>query len=344
MNCHWHLYSSIVDIKEVKRELGNDWSGYQEVLVSALSHRNAFVSKINNYLIENAGKQLRPILSLLAAKASGDVNRTNYYCAAVSEMLHTATLLHDDVADDGDLRRGVPTVKAIFGQAASILAGDFWLAKSLELLTHCGTNVLSCFTDAVERLSVGELIQMEKSEMLDTSKEDYYTIISGKTASLFVAAIKSGALAAGAEDEHVEALSTYAYELGVAFQIRDDIFDYAPSMDTGKCKGADIRERKITLPLLCAMDGATDLEREQIRESISRIESSFAKGGPDSGQEQGIVDQVNRFVEKYNGIAKAQQTLEEHSKKAVEALAVLPPSTARERLVQLAEYVGTREK
>ena len=333
-----------MDIKEVKIELGKDWSGYQEVLISALSNDNVYVSKINNYLIENAGKQLRPVLSLLAARACGDVNHLNYNCAAVAEMIHTATLLHDDVADDGDLRRGVPTVKAIFGQASSVLAGDYWLAKALGLLTVCNPRILGCFTTAVQELAEGELIQMEKSESLDTTEEDYYRIISGKTASLFVAATKSAALAISAPDSFVEAISNYAYQLGLAFQIRDDIFDYTPGMDTGKIAGADIKERKITLPLLCAMRKAQSQEAEAVRKRIALIDNSVVKGGNISEKEMEIIATVNEFVQKYNGIAESQAILEEHSRKAIESLSILPDSKAKERLVQLAKFVGTRSK
>lgn len=333
-----------MDINNVKKELGADWSGYHETLISALCNSNEFVSKINNYLIENAGKQLRPVLSLLSARACGEPNATSHCCAAVSEMIHTATLLHDDVADDGNLRRGVPTVKAVFGQAASILAGDYWLAQALDILTQCGKDVLACYTHAVKELSIGELIQMEKAESLDTEKDDYYSIIAKKTASLFVAAMKSGAISVGASLETIGAIEKYAYELGVAFQIRDDIFDYKPSMDTGKVAGADIKERKITLPLLCAMESSSEDQAKEIREKIAHIENTLTKGGKISEAEMEIISQVNDFVQRYNGVAKSQAILEEHSRMAVQALAPLPQCWAKERLAELAEYVGKRKK
>ncbi len=334
-----------MDIEVVKRELDKDWSGYQEVLVSALSNDNAFVSKINKYLIDNAGKQLRPVLSLLAARACGEINSLNYYCAAVAEMIHTATLLHDDVADNGDLRRGVPTVKAVFGQAASVLAGDYWLARALDILTACNNpQILGCYTTAVQELAVGELIQMEKAELLDTTEEDYYKIISRKTASLFVAATKSAVLATGAPDEYAEAIVNYAHELGLAFQIRDDIFDYAPKMNTGKMAGADIKERKITLPLLCAMKRASKEESDYIRKRVSAIENTLTKGEEIGAEDMDVINTVNAFVQQYNGIADAQHILEEHSRKAIQSLSCIPDSKAKERLVQLAEFVGTRSK
>ncbi len=331
-----------MDIVAIQKELGGDWSGYQECLISALSNKNEYVSKINRYLVDNAGKQLRPVLSLLAAKACGSICENNYKCAAVAEMMHTATLLHDDVADDGNIRRGVPTVKAVFGQSTSVLAGDYWLARALHILVGCGTKELACYTTAVEELSEGELIQIEKSANLDTTEEDYYNIIAKKTASLFIAATKSAALASGAPLHYINAITEYAYELGVAFQIRDDIFDYTPSMNTGKIAGADIKERKITLPLLCAMKNSPDKEAVQIRGKISAIDYQIAGNNTISNMEMEIIEEVNTFVYKYNGIGRAQEVLESHSRKAVEALGILPDSTAKTRLIQLAEYVGKR--
>lgn len=332
-----------MDIKEIKLELGEHWSGYHSTLVSALCNKNSFVSKINNYLIENAGKQLRPVLSLLAAQACGEPNRLSYSCAAVAEMIHTATLLHDDVADNGDMRRGVPTVKAVFGQASSVLAGDYWLARALELLTNCNPLILGCYTKAVQELAEGELIQMEKSELLDTSEEDYYNIIARKTASLFMAATKSAAMAVEAPQHYIDAIERYSYELGVAFQIRDDIFDYTPSLNTGKIAGADIRERKITLPLLCAMRCAPSEESKAVLQSISLISNSLVKGSTSEEKELEIIERANDFVSRYGGVESSQVILAGHGRKAVAALDPLPQSRAKELLAGLAEFVGTRD-
>ena len=218
---------------------------------------------------------MRPVLCLLAAEACGKTSAMTYECAAVCEIIHTATLLHDDVADNGNIRRGHPTIKAAFSPAASVLTGDYWLSRGMYvLLNKCNREILEHFTQALHDLSIGEIIQMEKAEALDTTKEDYYNIIACKTASLFVAAVKSGAISANAPQEYIDAISEYAYHLGLAFQMRDDIFDYSPKMDTGKLPGADIKERKITLPLLCAM-AAEPQEEGRIRDLIKGIENSI---------------------------------------------------------------------
>ena len=316
----------------VKQELGKDWDEYEKALRRALYHKNKLLTKFNDYIIDTAGKQLRPVLCLLSAQACGEVSQMSYECAAVCEIIHTATLLHDDVADNGDIRRGVPTVKAAFSPAASVLTGDYWLAKGMEVLIHkCNTRILGFFTQALHDLSVGEIIQMEKAEDLDTTKEDYYKIIECKTASLFIAAVKSGALSAGASEEVTEMVAQFAYHLGVAFQMRDDIFDYSPKMDTGKLAGADLKERKITLPLLCALEAAPHMDKE-IRNMISGIEESDTV----------TIGNVTSFVGRMNGVELAQRVLEQHIAKAIEAIAPLPQTLAKERLVQLAEYVGKR--
>ncbi len=331
-----------MDIKQIKNDLGKDWSGYQGILVKALDNNNVLLSRINTYLIENAGKQLRPVLSLLAANSCGKITPENYYCAAVCEMIHTATLLHDDVADNGDVRRGVPTVKAVFNQAASVLTGDYWLARALRLLIEkCDGRVLGCFALALQELSEGEIIQMEKAEALDTTEEDYYEIISRKTASLFVASVKGAAICAEAPQQYIEAVSEYALHLGLAFQIRDDIFDYSPDMKTGKIAGSDLKERKITLPLLGAMANVPD-KRAQIIGLISGIPNSVVKGEDITASEKEIIAVVNEFVHVNGGIEYAQRSLERHSVLAQEALSVLPDTFAKTRLCELAEYVGTR--
>ena len=330
-------------LNTVKLELGEHWDSYVQALKDALAHNNKLLTKLNGYIIDTAGKQMRPMLCLLSAQACGEVSQMTYECAAVCEIIHTATLLHDDVADDGDMRRGVPTVKAVFSPAASVLTGDYWLAKGMHLLINkCNVEILGHFTKALHDLSVGEIIQMEKAEELDTTKEDYYKIIECKTASLFVAAVKSGAISAGAPQKYVDAIAEYAYHLGLAFQMRDDIFDYSPKMDTGKLPGADLKERKITLPLLCAMEAAPH-EETRIRTLIGGIENAIGKDSTLSDSEKEIITAVNDFIFKHNGIAKAQEILEHHVSIATDALSILPQSTARERLIQLVQYVGNRK-
>lgn len=323
-----------MDIKEIQIYLEKDWDGYRNTLVSILFNENNYIQKINGYIFDNSGKQLRPLLALLAARALSDgsvLPKESYYSAAVAEIIHTSSLLHDDVADNGDIRRGAPTVKAFFSPAASVLSGDYWLSKGLEsLIINCPTEILHSFTDAMRHLSEGELIQMELSDTLRISKEDYFTVIFNKTSSLFIAALKSGAISVKGKPEYVSALAEYGKYLGHAFQIRDDIFDYSPCYETGKTTGADISERKITLPMICAMEAAEHNEREKMLRLID-------------GQPQNIVELATDFVCRYNGLQSAQTELEFQSRKALEALASLPESKEKDYLSGIASYVGIRK-
>ena len=335
-----------MDIEKLKEDYRNEWSGYQQALNTALATNNPLLLRINEYIIKHSGKELRPMLSLLAASACGEVNSKNYYCAAVSEMVHTATLLHDDVSDNGNVRRGAATVKALFGDAASVLTGDYWLSRALKALTEeCTLKSLACFTLALGQLSEGELLQMEKSIELNTTKEDYYTIIDFKTSSLFIAAMK-GAVESldNAPKEYLDAIEAYAYYLGLAFQIRDDIFDYSPKIDSGKLAGADICERKITLPLLLALEAAPELASKEIIKLIEKIDPIAIKlrGGETTQSEKLILDTVNGFVVRYNGVGLSQKELESYVAKAVESLDILPNSRAKGYLCEIVEYVGKR--
>ncbi len=330
-----------MNINEIVEELGASWDGYKKSMQEALANNNPLLTNINSYLLNNGGKQLRPILSLLAASACGAVTSKNHYCAAVSEMVHTATLLHDDVADNGNIRRGVPTVRAVFGNSASVLTGDYWLSQALKTLCEkCNTDVLGCFTIALGELSGGELLQMEKASKLNTTKADYYEIIRCKTSSLFIAAMKSAVLCNNSDKKYVEAIEKYAYHLGLAFQIRDDIFDYSPKMNTGKNAGADIKERKITLPLLCALEKAPENLSREIISAIAKID--FANTQKEEDININISNTVTKFVLEHNGVELAQGELNSHISLALQALSILPDSNSKEKLCQIAEYLKVR--
>jgi octaprenyl-diphosphate synthase len=274
------------------------------------------------------------MLGILAAKTCGVVTDQTIAASAIAEIIHSATLLHDDVADNSDKRRGKETVHKLFSPAASVLTGDFWLAKALSLVTKQGDHVvLSQYVNAVEELSEGELKQMDKAIKMDTTEEDYYKIIKGKTASLFIAVIKSASYTAGASKEELLSLETYAYHLGIAFQIRDDIFDYNPLMDTGKVAGTDIREKKITLPLIKAFESADKIETKKILDSLKEVEYA----------DDTLVKRVMDFVTEYKGIESAQATLEDHCKMAANSLSGFKESIYKNHLIDLAGYVGSRK-
>lgn len=319
----------VVNHAVVKEVLGGDYARYKEYLLRAIQSDNQYLRQINEYVVETSGKEMRPMLSLLAGRICGTLTKKNYACAAASEMLHTATLMHDDVADEASLRRGKLTVGAMFTPAAAVLAGDFWLSRAMHILaTDCGTKIAICFSNAVQLMAEGELLQMKKADTLDTDENDYYKIITGKTAALFVAATKSAAIAARGANEAVAAIETYADNVGLAFQIRDDIFDYSPDLNTGKLPGVDIKERKITLPLLGAFKNNPDNEAE-IRKAIADPVNVLSISG---------------FVRASGGLEYAQNRLESHIKTALDALKLFPQTPEKECLMAFADYAGHRNK
>ncbi len=322
-----------MDLSKIQRLIGEDFDKVNSLIKRNLESEVEYLNTINSYLFHQKGKQIRPLLSLVTAKACGEINDLTICCAAVSEMVHTATLLHDDVADNSAVRRGAPTVHNKFSPASSILMGDFWLAKALSLLVkQKNTRILDFFTAAVEELTEGELFQMQKALKLDTTENDYLSIITRKTSSLFVATAGSSAYSAGADEITIEKMSRYAYNLGIAFQIRDDIFDYTPNYNTGKNTGSDIREKKITLPLIYAFKKANHKESDELLKIIKETKMV----------DDVLANKTIDFVNCNNGTVLAQETLSKYSQMAIDSLTGIKESMFKDELVEIAVYVGTR--
>lgn len=316
-------------LAQAKAFLGSDWKGFEELFEEKLHCEIPILNKVNKYLLARSGKQLRPVLAMLAAHlCSGYCSQASVSCAVASEMIHTATLLHDDVADDSDTRRGSPTVSALISPRASVLVGDYWLAKGVTtLIDTCNSETFRYFSVCLDELSQGEMFQIEKAASLDTTYDDYIRIISCKTASLFRAAMKSGASNSGCTDAQLEIVDSFALHLGLAFQMRDDILDYSPSLSIGKPTGVDIRERKITLPLICAFENAGAAAREAVIKDI------------DGGHPEGVMS----FVGEHGGIEGAQAILERETARATGLLDTFPDSAAKKLLCSLAGSLCLRE-
>lgn len=334
-----HLFSRKMGLtEEIRQSIGTPWGKFTDLLTKTLESKSILLNRINSYLLEASGKQLRPLLAMLTAKAcSGFINDKAVACAAVSELIHTATLLHDDVVDDSDLRRGRPTVKKLFSSGASLLIGDYWLTRAIHLLisNQCPYSVLSTYSKALEHLSEGEMMQMEFSENLLTSEQDYFEIIKRKTASLFVASVKGAAIVSEADDCTVQELEDFAYGLGCCFQIRDDIIDYYPESVTGKDSNSDILERKITMPLLCALEAAPEADRA-IRSRMGEITMMPA----DRESDLKIAGEIRSFVMEKDGIGRAKTKLADFLKSAKSHLAVLPQSDQVRYMESIADYIG----
>ena len=312
----------------IKTYLSEDWTAFIRQFESSIVSSVPLMQTINEYLLSHKGKQLRPMLCILSAKAlTGQTNQNVIRCAASAELLHMATLLHDDVADNSDLRRGNPTVMAMYSPTSSVLVGDFWLSRAIRDITaNCDRRTLLLFARCLEDLAEGEVFQLAKAESLDTTIEDYKHIIYCKTASLFIASVLSGAYSAGAYEDDCKKIESYAYHLGMSFQMMDDIFDYDPEVASGKPYYQDISERKMTIPLIGALADAAESERESIKESLKNAD----------------VEAVVSFVRQHKGIEYAYRILKEEIELAKSSLSSIPESDYKSFLMAIADTMLSR--
>ena len=326
-----------MDIRAVKEYLGQDWLTVQERIASALESDISLLNSTNASILSQSGKQLRPMLALMFARAcTGRATDAGIRYAAAAELLHNATLLHDDVADGSELRRGKPTVMSLMGPSVSVLVGDYWLVKAMELIlqdSDTDTTAIRIFSKTLSDLAEGEMLQLQKAQSGDTDEKDYLRIIYNKTASLFEAACVSAAISAGVSEDVVKAARDYAVALGLAFQIKDDILDYSGTESVGKPLGVDILEQKITLPLLGALNNVSGQKQAEVRGMVRDI-----VGRPE------LRDDVVSFVKENGGLEYAKARLEEYVNEAVHALDILPDSREKECLVELARYTAIRDK
>ena len=326
-----------MDIKSVKEYLGKDWTAVQERIASVLESDIALLNSTNASILSQSGKQLRPMLALMMARAcAGKAEEGSVRYAAAAELLHNATLLHDDVADGSDMRRGKPTIMSLMGPAVSVLVGDYWLVKAMELIlcdSKNDTKAIKIFSKTLSDLAEGEMLQLQKAQNGDTVEEDYLRIIYNKTASLFEAACVTATLSVDASDEYMQAAKDYAVALGLAFQIKDDILDYDGTESVGKPLGVDILEQKITMPLLGALKNVSEQEEARVRAMVKDI-----VGKPE------LRDDIVAFVKANGGLEYSVVRLNEYIDAAVKALDVLPESEEKNFLVQLAHYTAKRDK
>ena len=326
-----------MDIRAVKEYLGQDWLTVQERIASALESDISLLNSTNASILSQSGKQLRPMLALMFARAcTGKATDAGIRYAAAAELLHNATLLHDDVADGSELRRGKPTVMSLMGPSVSVLVGDYWLVKAMELIlqdSETDTTAIRIFSKTLSDLAEGEMLQLQKAQSGDTDEKDYLRIIYNKTASLFEAACVSTAISAGVSEDVVKAARDYAVALGLAFQIKDDILDYSGTESVGKPLGVDILEQKITLPLLGALNNVSEQKQAEVRGMVKDI-----VGRPE------LRDDVVSFVKENGGLEYAKARLEEYVNEAVHALDILPDSREKEYLMELARYTAIRDR
>ncbi len=295
------------------------------------SKDSAWLDSLVDYLAQNRGKLLRPTLTYLAAKATGGVNDRTHCAAMVVELLHNATLVHDDVVDQADRRRGQSSLNSREGDKVSVLMGDFLLARAMSAMSGCGDHRVYELVAAVAgRLAHGELEQLDRARSLQMDEDAYFGIITDKTGGLIGVSCQLGAISSGASPEQGAALACYGEALGVAFQIRDDLLDYEGDAGTlGKPVGGDLREGKITLPLLHALSMA---DEPQATKMLKRLHHPSDED----------VSRLIEFVRLHGGIEHARVRAEEFCERACSALALLPESAAREMLIRLGRFAIRR--
>jgi octaprenyl-diphosphate synthase len=287
---------------------------------------------VTNYILRRKGKQMRPMLVFLSAKLNGNVTESTYIAASLIEILHTATLIHDDVVDETFQRRGFFSINALWKSKIAVLVGDYFLSKGL--LTALDANefeVLKIVSNAVREMSEGELLQIEKSRKLDITEKVYFQIISKKTASLLSSCTTAGAYSSGADNEKIEIMKQFGLALGIAFQIRDDLFDYEKSGLIGKPSGNDIKEKKMTLPLIYVLNHISSQEKRLLLQSIKRHHKNEKK-----------VQEIIEMVRQKGGIEYARQKMNEYSSKAISLLDTFPDNDEKRALIALVNFTSNR--
>lgn len=318
-------------LEDIKAPIAREMQEFEPKFRASMKTRVLLLDKIMSYIVKRKGKQMRPMFVFLSAGTCGGIQDSTFRGAALIELLHTATLVHDDVVDEANYRRGFFSVNALWKNKVAVLVGDFLLARGLILsIENSDFNLLRIVTHAVKEMSEGELLQIEKSRRLDIDEQVYYDIIRQKTASLIASCCAVGASSSGAADDVVEKMRAFGEKIGMAFQIKDDLFDYG-EVEIGKPLGIDIREKKMTLPLIYALSKSGWMEKRRII-SIVRNESEKPKK----------VKEVIAFVKQSGGIEYAIEKMNQFHKDALAILEAFPDSPYRKSLKDLVRFTIDR--
>jgi octaprenyl-diphosphate synthase len=321
-----------VTMRDIRRPVEDELDAFRTYFRQAMRSKVGLLDKITQYVLKQKGKRIRPVLVLLAAKMCGTIDEKSYRAAALVELLHTATLVHDDVVDDAEQRRGLLSINALWKNKVAVLFGDFLLSRGLLLaLEYREYDVLHIVSDAVRRMSEGELLQIEKARRLDIDEETYFRIISDKTASLIAACTTAGAASVTDEAEAIGRMRRGGEALGLAFQIRDDLFDFGVD-DVGKPLGIDLQEKKMTLPLIHALREAPRGEGREILRIVRKKRKSRAD-----------IREVGAFVERFGGIDYAREQMTRFAAEARAEFLAFPESEAREAMLSLVHYTIQRK-
>jgi octaprenyl-diphosphate synthase len=328
------LKPPMIALREIKEPIHDHIEIFEKKFRDSMKSSVPLLDKITHYIIKRKGKQMRPMFVFLTAGMCGTITETTYRAASLIELLHTATLVHDDVVDDSNLRRGFFSINALWKNKIAVLVGDYLLSKGLLLsLESDDHKLLQIVSNAVKEMSEGELMQIEKARRLDIKESIYFEIIRKKTASLIASCCACGASSVGMDDDTVEKMRLFGEYAGIAFQIKDDLFDYDAGNSTGKPNGTDIRDRKMTLPLIYILNNSSLIDKRNIINTVKNHNS-------DPERVADLVTKVNQG----GGIRYTREKMMEYREKALGMLAGFPDNEYRRSLEQLVIFTTERDK
>jgi octaprenyl-diphosphate synthase len=320
-------------LDHIKAPIAEELRLFEEKFRDSMKSNTPLLDAITRYIVKSKGKQVRPMFVFLSAKMFGEITEKTYRAAALIELLHTATLVHDDVVDDSYQRRGFFSINAIWKNKIAVLVGDYLLSKGLLLsVSNKDFNMLELVSDAVREMSEGELLQIEKTRRLNISEEVYFEIIRQKTATLISSACACGTASAGVSAEEVAKMKLFGEKIGIAFQIKDDLLDYSTD-DTGKPKGIDIKEKKMTLPVIYLLSHSSGSDRRKVINIIKNHHDNNMK-----------VREVMEMVLRSGGIEYATQKMNVYKNDALQILTSFPDSLSRRSLEELVAFTTERKK
>ena len=322
-------------VEQIKHPIKQEMDRFEDKFREAMVSKIPLLNRITHYIVRRKGKQMRPMFVFLVAKmvSNGNFNERTYRGASVIELIHTATLVHDDVVDDSNRRRGFFSLNALWKNKIAVLVGDFLLSKGLLLsIDNDDFDILKLISIAVREMSEGELLQIEKARKLDITEAIYFDIIRQKTATLIAACTGIGAASVGAKQEEIDLMRQFGELIGIAFQIKDDLFDYTDDK-IGKPTGIDIKEQKMTLPLIYALNNCSDKDKKWLINSVKN-----------HNKDKKRVKEVIAFVKQHGGIEYTISKMKNYQTKALEILKKYPNSPYKESLILMVNYVIERKK
>ncbi len=319
-------------LDRIKAPVKDEMELFEKKFRVAMQSKVSLLDKIMHYIVKRKGKQMRPMFVFLTAGMTGNIGESTYRAASLIELLHTATLVHDDVVDDSNLRRGFFSINALWKNKIAVLVGDYLLSKGLLLsVEHKEFHLLEIVSNAVRRMSEGELLQIEKARKLDITEEVYYEIIGAKTASLIASCCATGAASVGCDAAMITRMHDFGEAVGIAFQIKDDLFDYEESVKTGKPKGIDIKEHKMTLPVIYTLQKVSKDDKKFIINTIKHHSEDSKR-----------VEQVIQLVLSNGGLDYAKNAMYAYQQKAFDLLTDIPDSEYKTSLMELVRFTTER--